>query len=82
MHITKHAFKRIKQRVGLPKRAHLRHVQRVIQKGSLFSHDAYREFQMLYMGFLYIFKLTPELKPILITTMQATSNDMLKQVGR
>jgi hypothetical protein len=82
MHITKHAFKRIKQRVGLPKRAHLRHVQRVIQKGSLFSHDTYREFQMLYMGFLYIFKLTPELNPILVTTMQATSNDMLKQVGR
>ena len=78
MTITKHAFKRIKQRVGLPKRAHFRHVQKVIKKGSLFSYDRYKEFQMLYMDFIYIFKLTDGLKPVLVTTIPVTANDLLK----
>lgn len=33
MIITKHGNKRIKERVGLPKRAHSRHIRKVLEKG-------------------------------------------------
>lgn len=66
--LTKHGKKRIKIRIGLPKRAHLRHVKMVLSKGKLYSRIGYEEFQVLYQGFLYIFKLNKILEPILITT--------------
>jgi len=76
MIITKHGYKRIKERVGLPKRAHIRHIQRVLKNGSLASYKKYEEFKMIYHGFLYIFKLTPHLEPVLVTTY-ADSNSKL-----
>jgi len=66
--ITKHAKLRIKKRLGLPKRAHIRHIEEVIKKGSLLSRVAQKEFNILYHGFRYAFALDATLTPILITT--------------
>jgi hypothetical protein len=35
MIITKHGYKRIKERLGLPRRAHLRHIKSVLNKGQI-----------------------------------------------
>ncbi len=69
MIITKHGHKRIKQRVGLPKRAQFRHVKAVLSKGVLKSSVGLEKFEVLYHGFLYVFALTTELEPILITAI-------------
>lgn len=68
MILTKHGKKRVRERVGLPKRAHLRHIKTVLSKGTLFSRTGYKQFLVAYQGFLYIFGLTARLEPILITT--------------
>lgn len=68
MIITKHAKSRIKQRLGLPKRAHKSHINKVITKGKLYSREKQEEFKMYYNQYLYIFRLTKKLEPILITT--------------
>ena len=66
--ITKHAKLRIKERLGLPKRAHARHLRDVIKKGALLSRVAKKEFNLLYNGFRYAFVLDKTLTPVLITT--------------
>ncbi len=66
--ITKHAKLRIKERLGLPKRAHARHLRDVVKKGSLLSRVAQKEFNILYHGFRYAFVLDETLTPVLITT--------------
>ena len=66
--ITNHAKLRIKERLGLPKRAQLRHLENVIKKGSLLSRVSQKEFNLLYQGFRYVFTLNQKLRPILITT--------------
>ena len=71
MELTHH--KRIKERVGLPKRAHLRHVKSVLKNGLLSSRKGYEEFKVIYQGFLYIFTLTATLEPVLITTYSASN---------
>jgi hypothetical protein len=71
MIITKHGKLRIKERVGLPKRAHLRHVQKVLSGGLLHSRKGFEKFQVLYHGFLYIFALDDKFQPILVTTYQS-----------
>jgi hypothetical protein len=76
MIITKHGYRRIKERVGLPKRAHLRHIKSVLTNGSLSSYKKYDEFKMIYHGFLYIFKLTSHLEPVLVTTYASTNNHL------
>ncbi len=68
MIITKHGYKRIKERLGLPKRAQVRHVKTVLGKGLLNSRTGFEKFEVLYHGFLYVFALTPKLEPILVTT--------------
>jgi len=70
MIITKHGYKRIKERLGLPKRAHLRHIKAVLNKGLLKSRVGFEKFEMTYHGFLYVFALTPTLEPILVTAFQ------------
>jgi len=67
MIITKHGKVRMKERIGLPKRAHLRHIKKVLQKGLLHSREGLKKFKMLYNNFLYIFTLDKHLQPILIT---------------
>jgi len=66
--MARHAKLRVKERLGLPKRAHLRHIKRVLTTGELFSRTGYEQFKVLHKGFLYIFGLTKKLEPILITT--------------
>ncbi len=66
--ITKHGKQRIKERLGLPKRAHLRHVKHVLEDGTLFSRQGYEKFKVIYHGFLYVFALDKKLQPILVTT--------------
>lgn len=73
MIITKHGYKRIKERVGLPKRAHLRHVKSVLKNGLLSSRKGYEEFKITYQGFLYIFTLTPTFEPVLVTTYSVSN---------
>ena len=68
MIITRHGHKRIKERLGLPKRAQTRHVRFVLEKGLLKSRVGLEKFEMVYHGFLYVFALTPKLEPILVTT--------------
>ena len=68
MIITKHGYKRIKERVGLPKRAQMRHIQAVLNRGMIVSRQGFEKFEVMYHGFLYIFALTPVLEPILVTT--------------
>ncbi len=70
MIITKHGNHRIKERIGLPKRAHARHVKKVLAAGMLLTRKGYEEFRVMYQGFLYIFKLTSTLEPVLVTTYQ------------
>ncbi len=70
--ITRHAKVRIKERLGLPKRGHNRHIQKVLRQGLLLSRKGQEEFNLLYQGFRYIFKLDGFLKPILITTYKET----------
>jgi hypothetical protein len=67
MKISKHGTKRIKERVGLPKRAHLRHVQTVLQCGELVTNKTVEGFKMMYNGFLYIFANLQNNEPILVT---------------
>ena len=73
MIITKHGYKRIKERVGLPKRAHFRYIGTVLKNGLLTSRKGYEEFKVIYHGFLYIFKLDSRLQPILVTTYPASN---------
>jgi len=68
MILTKHGKRRIKERVGLPKRAHKRHMDKVIQKGKLFSRVGWQKFKLTYQGFLYVFAISENLQPILVTT--------------
>ena len=68
--ITKHGKLRIKERIGLPKRAHLRHINKVLSQGILHSRVGFKKFKVIYHGFLYIFSLDKSLQPILITTYQ------------
>ena len=67
MILTKHGKQRIKERTGLPKRAHFRHVKKVLRQGFLHSRNGIKEFKMTYHGFLYIFALDSSLEPILVT---------------
>ena len=68
MIITKHAKLRIKERLGLPKRAQNRHISMVLKKGLLHSRKGFEKFQVVYHGFLYFFALDKSLQPILVTT--------------
>jgi len=68
MIITKHGHKRIKERVGLPKRAQARHVKKVLKQGIVASRQGFEKFEIVYHGFLYIFALTAKLEPVLVTT--------------
>ena len=68
MRITKHGNHRIKERIGLQKRAHARHVKKVLSFGMLHARKGYEEFKVIYQGFLYIFKLRKKLEPVLVTT--------------
>jgi len=68
MILTKHGKQRIKERLGLPKRAHKRHIKTVLTEGILYSKEGWKKFQMIYQGFLYVFAMGQELNPILITT--------------
>ena len=74
MIITKHAKLRIKERLGLPKRAHDRHISIVLKKGLLHSRIRFENFKVIYHGFLYIFALDRFLQPILITTYNTSNN--------
>ena len=68
MVITRHGKRRIKERLGLPKRAHSRHIDVVIKQGILYSREKLKAFKVTYQGFLYVFVLDRNLKPILVTT--------------
>lgn len=75
MKISKHASKRIKERVGLPKRAHLRHVQAVLQYGELVTTKTVDGFKLMHHGLLYIFANLKNEEPILVTAY--TPNNLL-----
>jgi len=70
MKISRHGSKRIKERVGLPKRAHLRHIQSVLNHGNIVTKKTSDGFKMIYNGFLYIFALSNTYEPILVTTYE------------
>tara|TARA_B110000046_G_C12787776_1_gene311788 strand:- start:184 stop:444 length:261 start_codon:yes stop_codon:yes gene_type:complete len=70
MKISRHGNKRIKERVGLPKRAHLRHVQTVLKCGELVTNKTVDGFKMMHNGFLYIFAHLQNNEPILVTAYE------------
>ena len=74
MIISKHGSKRIKERVGLPKRAHLRHIQSVLQYGELVTNKSIDGFKMMHNGFLYIFASLQNNEPILVTTYEPNNS--------
>ena len=74
MIITKHAKLRIKERLGLPKRAHDRHISRVLKNGLLHSRVGFEKFKVIYHGFLYIFALDKLFQPVLITAYHTNNN--------
>jgi len=66
--ITKHAKKRLKERMGLAKRAHTRHIQHVLKEGKyLYRNKKSNIFYMLHNYKEYVFGLTNHYHPILIT---------------
>ena len=74
MKVSRHGSKRIKERVGLPKRAHLRHVQSVLKYGDVVTNKTSEGFKMIYHGFLYIFASSKVSGPILVTTYEEPEN--------
>lgn len=78
MIITKHGHKRMKERLGLPKRAHSRHIKSALKKGSLKARQGMEKFEMVYHGFLYIFALTSSLEPVLVTAYPASSSEQTR----
>ena len=70
MIVSRHGSKRIKERVGLPKRAHLRHIQSVLKFGEKATEITKDGFKMTYHGFLYIFAIAKSEEPILVTTYE------------
>ena len=78
MIITKHGKIRIKERLGLPKRAQNRHILTVLNKGILLSREGMKRFQIIYQNFLYIFALTDQLEAILITTHSFKYNNLIE----
>ncbi|QOR61226.1 hypothetical protein ACM66Z_07135 [Sulfurovum sp. ST-21] len=66
--ITKHAKRRLKQRAGLAKRAHEKHIYKVLKEGMfLYRNRENNVFYMRYHTKEYVFGLTKQLEPILIT---------------
>lgn len=66
--ITKHGKKRLKGRLGLAKRAHLRHVKSVLKTGTYLYRDKCKNvFFMQCNGFEYVFDITNRYVPILVT---------------
>jgi hypothetical protein len=66
--ITQHAKKRLKERMGLAKRAHARHIQHVLTEGTfLYRNKRKNIFYILYNYKEYVFGLTNHYQPILIT---------------
>lgn len=74
MKVSRHGSKRIKERVGLPKRAHIRHVQTVLQCGELVTNKTVDGFKMMHNGFLYIFAHLKNNEPILVTTYEPNNS--------
>ena len=74
MKISKHASNRIKERVGLPKRAHLRHIQTVLEYGELVTNKTIDGFKMMHNGFLYIFANLQNEEPILVTAYEPNNS--------
>lgn len=73
MKISRHGSKRIKERIGLPKRAHLRHIQTVLECGEVVTKKTAEGFKMIHNGFLYIFANLQNDEPILVTTFEPNS---------
>lgn len=66
--ITKHAKKRLKERMGLAKRAQSRHTRHVLKEGTfLYRNKSKNIFFMLHNYKEYVFGLTNHYQPILIT---------------
>jgi len=70
MILTKHGNKRIKQRLGLPKRAHFKHIKKVLKQGVVYIKNGYKELKIIHDGFLYIFAFSDTKEPIFITTFK------------
>lgn len=74
MKVSRHGSKRIKERLGLPKRAHLRHAQTVLEYGDLVTNKTADGFKIMHNGFLYIFAKLKNNEPILVTTYQPNNS--------
>lgn len=79
MIITKHGSQRIKERVGLPKRAHVRHIENVLKYGDMVTQRTVDGFKIIYNGFLYIFANSTYNEPVLVTTYEAPTNNCVLQ---
>ena len=82
MIITRHAKKRLKERLGLPKRAHARHIMKVAEKGMVHSKNGLAIVLMLYNDFLYIFRVDDTSSVKLITAYSIVNNWRYKRIER
>lgn len=82
--ITKHAKKRIIERLGLAKRAHKRHIEKVLGAGKYMFRNMFdKKFYMKDGHVEYVFSWTSKLEPILVTVCYDYSHThMYKQKGR
>jgi hypothetical protein len=78
MIVTKHGKKRIKERLGLPKRAHLKHIKKVLENGVVYIKRGYKELQVIYNGFLYIFAYSDKREYIFVTTFRDEELDLFR----
>ena len=78
--ITKHAKKRLKQRLGLRKKAHERHVKKVLEKGIIEAEDV--ENHILYVLYdfrKYIFEDYKGQMAILITVFPREKREIINK---
>ena len=81
--ITTHGKKRLKERVGLCKRSHIRHIQNVLKKGCfLFRDKQGRTFHMHFSNYEYVFGWTQALQPILVTVVHPYANKHMYEKER
>ena len=82
MTITKHGYKRLKVRLGIPKRASLRHIEKAWRNGFVIPRESKdNTIRVLYNNFNYIFRKDPQKDAVFITTYREKLNQWMHYMG-
>ena len=79
-HISKHATKRLKERLGLKRKAQKRHIDKVMGNGVVKEYDTGKSIFYIYYDYhLYIVEYSKGYKAILVTVFpREKSNNFIK----